>query len=433
MKQKQSGIKVSCFILWLYLNAHEIINLKGVRMKKRIASLLVVLMMFSLTGNVFAEDASCNNCKCPVWAVPCPEVVTEQGATGSTMCPFDYDAMTGYCNAPPATMAERNCKVILDICSCPQACQIVVGNTLGIQIEIITPGVYWAENTPSIQFELFNKTNITGACNDTTINDGVPVTDNRSIGGISYFMADGATAATPNPACRNTVTNAEKAKILLSNDITQGYVITQDDTINKSCQMWIDIPAMIVNAAEYTEAMRGQEIQIKVGIFTDWTWVTNADNYLCPTCVHANLCECTITVGKFCCDAPVENFSMLFPYFAPDTDASYFWNGIVISNLTDTAGSATLTIYEMDGDVGSATVAVPARGIYNSLLRNIAGVTVTKSGAGDTSNAIGNSKAYIKVCTNFNADGFAMLSDQSGAGESMGYLPRIGDDAPVCP
>lgn len=398
-------------------------------MKRSIASLLAVLMVFSFAGNVFADDATCKNCKCPVWNVPCPEAVGEQEEP-SLMCPFDYETTTGYCAQPDNT---RNCKVILDVCSCPDACKIRVGNVLGVKMEIVTPGVYWAENAASVRFGMFPKTNVQAACNDETIGDNVPARDTRSIGGIQYFKAGGTVAATPNPACRNTVADAEKAKILLSNDVTLGYVLTQQDTADNLCQMWIDIPQMIINAAEFTEAWRGQDIKIKVGIFTDWTWVENADDYLCPDCVQPKLCECTITVAKFCCEPVANNFSMLFPYFAPDTDASYFWNGLVINNLDSKAGKADLLFYEADGDVGKATITVPANGIYNSLLRNISGITVTKQGTGDTANAIGNSKAYIKVCTDFNVDGFAMLSDQAANGESMGYLPRIGDDAPACP
>lgn len=392
-----------------------------VRIKKSLASLLAVFMIFSFTGNVFAEDATCNNCKCPVWAVPCPQEVGPQEVAG-VQCPFDYETTTGYCANPDDA---RNCKVILDVCSCPQACKIQVGNVLGVKMEIVTPGVYWAENTSNIRFGMFPKTNIGAACADEIIGDAVPPTDVRSIRGIEFFRTDGVTPATPNPACRNTVADGDKAKILLSNDVTQGYVIQQTDTTNNLCQMWVDIPQMIINAAEFTNAWKGQDIKVRVGIFTDWTWVENADTYLCPDCIQPNLCECEITVAKFCCDEETENYSMLYPYFAEDGAESDFWNGIAITNLTEKAGTANLTIFESDGDVGTASISVGANSVIAHLLSGIPGVTVSKKGPGANAGTLFDQRCYIRVDTDFNADGFAMISDNAGMGASMGYLPRL--------
>jgi hypothetical protein len=84
------------------------------------------------------------------------DVTTSTGAT----FPFDYEGkpynyheVRGYgsygyrpgYNYDPAAEKPRNCKFIVDVCSCGAACEIVPGGKMGIQMKILTNGVYWAE------------------------------------------------------------------------------------------------------------------------------------------------------------------------------------------------------------------------------------------------------------------------------------------------
>jgi hypothetical protein len=107
-------------------------------------------------------DAHYYQCsKCPLGHIPCPGTKTLQGPQGSSTTiteaayPFDYDGKpyveggfgtfgysTGY-NYVEDT--SRNCKFILDVCTCGAACEIVPGGKMGIQMYIKTPGVYWAD------------------------------------------------------------------------------------------------------------------------------------------------------------------------------------------------------------------------------------------------------------------------------------------------
>jgi len=487
-------------------------------MKKTVCVLLSLAMVFASMGSAIAADADCNVCKDNV--VPGIQCPIDQG---DAFCPFDYDRTNnnGLC--------DPSGKIIFDICSCPTACRIEVGNVLGVKIDILTAGVYFAldnevtfagdGSTPAnnrLQFSLFPKTKVQDACeaNDHTPGNNWDSDDDpgRFFTQVAYYKEDNLkTPIAPVPnACidkDNKVDNANKAKVMMVLK-RGGYIINNEDAASKLCQMWINVPRMIVNPAEYKDSMAGQEIKIRVSAFTelqnedkdasgdvltlnplnyDKAWnsatgnmvdvvdqnaagqmlldadhdgVADAGNvviwdpafagnariqnvnkianignalpvkvdaewisfakFLCPDCYAP--CGCDFAVAKFCCDAT--NYGMLYPYFAPDNDESVFWNGIAISNLSLKEGTANITIYEMDGDIGKASVVIPAKGIYNSLLRNIQGLTVTTKGTGDTAGTLGNSKAYIWVCSNFIPDGFAMISDNSGMGESMGYIPR---------
>lgn len=133
------------------------------------------------------------------------------------------------------------------------------------------------------------------------------------------------------------------------------------------------------------------------------------------------LFEGAFTVGTFIdeCATTVSN-TLTYPYFGvpnPTQDATKFWNAIVVTNLSTSDGTATMMLYEMDGDVATATATVGANSMTVQLLSTITWTQTSGSGT------IGDSRSYIIVTTDFNADGFAMIA-KSGTGESMGYLPR---------
>jgi hypothetical protein len=127
----------------------------------------------------------------------------------------------------------------------------------------------------------------------------------------------------------------------------------------------------------------------------------------------------TWEIGTFGCTAPGVSNTILFPYFTNMLGDTY-WDGIAIVNIGSTDGTATLTVYEADGDVATMTVNVAANSMYVNLLSAmVSGMTLTTSVDG----TLGNARNYIRVTTDFNVDGFAMMA-RSDTGESMGYLPR---------
>lgn len=124
-------------------------------------------------------------------------------------------------------------------------------------------------------------------------------------------------------------------------------------------------------------------------------------------------------IGTFGCPSPVvtPTSCIYFPYFTEiGADADAYWDGIVITNRASTEATVTLTIYEADGDTGTATVTVSAMSQYVNLLSNIVFTTT---------GTLGDSSCYIQASAvgSSNIDGFAMMARQD-TGESMGYLPR---------
>jgi len=105
----------------------------------------------------------------------------------------------------------------------------------------------------------------------------------------------------------------------------------------------------------------------------------------------------------------------IYPYFGKGNGS--FINVIVITNISETVGSADLTLYETDGDVFTATVAVAAHGMYVSLLNSIVW-TPTGSSA-----VMGDSRGYVMVSANFTLNGVAMITNPI-TGESISYIPQ---------
>lgn len=115
--------------------------------------------------------------------------------------------------------------------------------------------------------------------------------------------------------------------------------------------------------------------------------------------------------------------SINFPYFTEgNTDG--FWDGIALNNTTSNAGTVTLTMYEADGDVATATVPIAAMSIYvNTLETMIANGDFTLVTSVD--GTLGNAKSQIVASsTTLTIDGFAMMGNNA-TGLSMGYLPRM--------
>ena len=433
-------------------------------MKKTLSILTAAAMIFASAGSVMAAgESDCTQCKgYNIPNITCP---LEQG---QTMCAFDYDdPAPGNCPTPTSVYQISNLgRAVFDLCSCPTACKIIEGNILGVQIEILTPGVYFAydpninpdvnvngalgahDGTDTLRFSLFPKAKLESACAANNFD--------RYFTDLKYYNANGALVSRLSSSC-GTVPAAPldmRAKKLIV-DKPGGYRVNATDVRAKDCQMWIDMPRMIFSEAEFSAAKAGSEVKVRISAFTEApngespvdtsnnidtlnslnviddpatpaVEVLSVDNewllfakYLCPDCVTP--CGCDFVVAKLCCETGP--YGLLFPYFAPDTDDSYFWNGIVVSNMSMKDTTATILIYEQDGDVGKAKVDIPANGVFNSLLRDIPNVTISKKGKGDTAGTIGNSKSYVWVCSEGRVSGFAMLSDQTGSGESMGYLP----------
>jgi hypothetical protein len=236
-------------------------------------------------------------------------------------------------------------------------------------------------------------TNLTNTCGWVTTSGGLADTH--------YRYSNGAynTAAAPvatDPDC--SIASAARAVRVLTD--ANAFV-----GANNIRYLYIDFPSMVYDTSQVSE---GDQVSIRYEL----------RRFPCGTIYTGEQC-----VGTFGCAAATVVRQLFYPYFTAFAPEDTFWDGIVITNVDNTNGTATITVYESDGDISSMTATVNAVAQYVNLLSEMAGgLTATANSAGD--GTIGNSTCYVVVCTNFDSDGFAMIADTSDQGESMGYLPR---------
>jgi hypothetical protein len=211
------------------------------------------------------------------------------------------------------------------------------------------------------------------------------------------------TTLAADPTC--AVGSSNQATRIVT-DVTAGYVITDLDELNKLSRWRIDIPEIRIDP---TVLHNGEKISVKIET------LDMDSGGICADCVVT--CECIIDVALVCPSGEVGT-ECLFPYFTSTTapnDAQPWWNGIAITNISSTDGTATLTVHQQDGATGTFTTETIAAG--SIWVRPLEAIPFTGSGLGDL-------PIWIQVTTTFpQMDGFAIIADTS-TGESMGYLCR---------
>lgn len=206
----------------------------------------------------------------------------------------------------------------------------------------------------------------------------------------AYFEADGTTSATPGcspfEAQIATATVASDAILSAGNELR--FVVNY--TVNPD------------------QAVANTDVRI---------WATG-ETLPCGTLFDGFVTAARLTA----CGSGISN-TILFPYFtAIETGA--WWNGIAIVNLGETVGTATIRVYEKDGDVfaSQALTLGPTDRLLSKTLDDPFFTWTRESGAG----TFGDSDCYVTVTTDFNVDGFGMMGNNSpGNDDSMGYLPRL--------
>ncbi len=247
-------------------------------------------------------------------------------------------------------------------------------------------GVYWSnEHVTADGYD--TKDDACDADVDTTVDLGAP----------DYELANGDTATPDAPNSDDCDVDSDARAVVLTTPVTNLSLDPSND------YLWIDLPAFNYDLDEINE---GDVVSVKVTII----------KVPCGT-----VFEDTWQIGTFGCPAAGVSNMLLYPYFTQMIGGVY-WNGIAIVNLSSSDGTATITVYEADGDVGTVDVPVKANSMYVGLLSDLVSQLTQTSGSG----SLGDSRCYIIVSTDFNADGFAMMAN-SATGESMGYLPRTGD------
>jgi len=258
-------------------------------------------------------------------------------------------------------------------------------------------GVYFAND--GIDYDLF--TTLDAAC------QGVATTAL----GTTFYRANGAVTVprAPNVACAALTSNDFAVKAVT----TPALMVAGTSTLQRD--VFFDLPLF-----HFTGVEEGDVVEV----------IFSFIKYPCTTLITETFC-----IGTFGCEAGITR-TLLYPYFAEMdiNESGGWWDGLAIVNLSGTDGMATVTAYEMDGDVAQI-VDIPVGA--NSMFVNTLGAVlddmsfVTSGGSG----VLGDAKAYIVVCTDFVADGFAMIGN-AASGQSMGYLPRNApnlDALPACP
>ncbi|MCP4353380.1 MAG: hypothetical protein GY795_48645 [Desulfobacterales bacterium] len=306
-------------------------------------------------------------------------------------CTFDSDTGDGYCDTDwenrlvirNANKYDMNIQYQVEL-------RIMVNGVYGEN------GVYFSNDAVSYGRYVSS----TEACDGSTA---------ASVGTESYKRADGsdATPMVTNSTC-SSIAASRRATYMITNGVSMF-----DDTNYQ--YLYIDIPAF-----NYDPSVVSENDKVEV-------------EYTLMKAPCGELIKETHYIGTFGCTAS-KSTTLLYPYFTymdDDPIIDDYWDGIVVTNLGTTAGTATLTIYERDGDVGSYTTpSIAPSGMFVNVLYNILPLVSKISGSG----TMGDERCYVVVCTDFKAHGFAMLGNQA-TGESMGYLPvrNAEDDEDLCP
>jgi len=321
-------------------------------MKKVIVMMMAV--MIGTFGFSFTANADCDTC-CPPMTI---DRGCDPGEQDAYCChPFDFeDKYTGkptYCEYDLKAPCEQ--KAYFEICQCldieggPWA-ELVEGNVIDISMEILVNGVagdngvYWAEVIGTGGIPMDTYTNTTTACADD---------DSLSKffkGDFLYRDADGTSSEPLTGNCDRTcsVPSTNQAVVIYP-DPTQtgdhGYMITDDDEINKKDTWIIDIPYLRADPSKVTA---GDVVQVKIcltkGLIAG------------GVCGECEGCCCIITIGTLCCEEVPGECCIYHPYVVAN-DPYGFWSTGIALTLMDSVAPAdavvTLTLTDRDGNVAT--------------------------------------------------------------------------------
>lgn len=379
-------------------------------MKKTLTILMMAALVLGFAGVSMAQDAGCTDCITDPGLINrgCPA-----DQWGCTAEPFDFEDSTDWCYVPN----KGTHQYLFPYCDCFEELGITnEGAIVDIRLEILVDGqtgdhgAYWAEDLDSIGLKTYVDED--AACDDILTSgkfpkefDGPFVYKYRNSSGVYV-------AGTVDEDDNCDFTSATERVTVIEVDVdsedydelNHGYIVDLDDErLDRS--MWkIDIPEIKFDVSKIKP---GQKIQVRVCLTKAAEDGTISFGGICGDCG----CCCTLELGTLACCEDSSN-CLVYPYATPMNDPNW-WYGFVVTNLSDDAGNATITIYEVDGDTASIEVPVPAHGMYVKTGQDL----MTAFGG-----TIGNSRAYFKVDSDFNVNGFMfMANDNTGA--SMGYLP----------
>jgi len=352
--------------------------------------------------------------------------------------------MYGYCNSTEGNVEfdklgnpipKRNCKFVINICECPAACEIKKGEKVGIQMEILTPGVFWVNNGQDINtvsFSMYNA-NIQEACGDVnpingTFKDIKYYESFNRVTNVSNHVGyqpvnERKLLAGPWPLLTNVPAGVNGNRVqALQSEISGDYMLQDPEVVAKRCLWVIDIPPMILDST----ATRGATIQVKVRLL----WNREQDDMLCKGCVAADICECVRDVGIVCCDVKANNTGCLFfPYVLqglkdlPEDQSGGWVSGVAISAVPVNAATTLalpegayckLTLRDTDGNTATWQ--------NNDLGKGLVWAFVLDTILPKFSKALKPGACSLLVETNYPIDGYTFMNANMQFG--AGTLPR---------
>jgi len=407
---------------------------------------------YSQTGTV--AEIACEECsKCTLGNVPCATTNVVEGPQGTTttvtepLSPFDYDGRpfeangfgtTGYCTGFNfAQDPERDCKLLFDVCNCPEVCKVAPGTLMGIQMIIETPGVYFADDTMNtIYFDIrerrenfcrrnnddglpldtemqeavvfYNAADYRVAYQRDTVNGGREDYEIRNFGDIVYYRnADFTNPGTPMPGAVTGAIPAENRVVALQSVAETDYMFNEDDMLGH-CYIWIDIPAMRIDP---TVAQKGANIDVAVRL------LFNREVGICEDCAPPDICWCRRTVGKVCCDTGTtqdpDKGCVFFPY-AVVQNAAGWETGIALTATVPLPDNAyyELTLTDAAGNVATYRKSADVSRIWAFMLDSeLANFAMTQG------TALVPGAVSVNATSNFAMDGYSFLTDGNfGAG-----------------
>jgi hypothetical protein len=432
------------------------INFKEMKMKKVLGVLtLSVAMLVFATAAMAANPSNqfditvldggrsgCNTCmKCALQNVPCPSTIYgEQGSVSVTdVCPFDYDDQYGYCpnqdeiTADGEGISKRKCRLIFNICDCPESCNLVPGEKVGVQMTILTTGVYWADDSNSYAVSGSDTDRTVWFKNFKTISEACApdrdVVMTKNFGKVKYYRSitekvnsKGLVERTlngegvPASGCfAGAIPSANKVKVLESERASDYQIKASDsgaltDSDDGLCQFWIDIPAMRLDG---TEAKAGDVIKVRVSLLTNRTY-----SGICSACDQPNICECVVSVGVVCCTSKSSTSGcFFFPYVLQGLQETQGWvSGVAVSATgTIPAGAyCKLTLKDQDGNIATWT--------KSDMGNSLVWAFVLDSVMSNFGKKMTPGACSLKVESNYPIDGYTFMNANMQFG--TGTMPR---------
>jgi len=441
--------------------------------------------------------------KCNVMNIPCQDTLDlGQGKKDSTeTCRFDYDDPYGYCGSDSVTDVEfdaegmpkpilkpeailhknvRNCRFFINICECQDACDIDVGEKVGIQMVIkvkepggiaryatANDGVYWAEDEDlsgrKLNFRVFTSTQYERnsvdekgdypLCYEPFI--AANTSDQRYFGNVKYYSSfsfqgakgtdqgvgraiytvTGPVDPYPLGCVKGNIPSGEtvngvkqpdyRATVLQSETVFQwddgDYTLRGDDA--GKCIWMIDVPAMIIDG----RARKGTEISVEVRLL----WNKELDTKICAGCIVADVCKCERKIALVCCDVSNEG-CLFFPYVLqglkdlPENQSGGWVSGVAISarplDATTTlalpeGAYCKLTLRDTVGNTATYTNPNPGAGTGG-----LVWAFVLDSILPQFSKSLKPGACSLMVETNYPIDGYTFMNANMQFG--AGTLPR---------